>query len=87
MPYTSLPIWAMTVGVPSSNGTTRVLDASTERPRNITASRLPIHTNVVRAFLHCGARKAGTPSEMASTPVTAAPPDANARSTMKNDAP
>jgi len=33
---------------------------------------------VVRAFRHSGGLKAGTPFEMASTPVTAAPPDAKA---------
>src|SRR5712691_5864728 len=38
----------------------------------------PIHTSVVWAFFHSGLRKAGTPFEIASTPVTAAPPEANA---------
>ena len=32
-------------------------------------------TSVWRAFFHDGSLKAGTPLEMASTPVTAAPPD------------
>ena len=44
-------------------------------------------TRVVRAFFHAGSRKAGTPFEIASTPVTAAPPEANAWSTTKSDAP
>jgi hypothetical protein len=35
-------------------------------------------TSVVRAFFHSGFRKAGTPLLMASTPVTAAPPEAKA---------
>ena len=35
-------------------------------------------TSVVRAFFHAGSRNAGTPFEIASTPVTAAPPEANA---------
>jgi hypothetical protein len=35
-------------------------------------------TSVIRAFFHEGSLNAGTPFEIASTPVTAAPPDANA---------
>ena len=35
-------------------------------------------TSVCRACFQAGSRKAGTPLEMASTPVTAAPPEANA---------
>ena len=61
--------------------------ASTEMPRNIAPSREPIHTRVVRALRQEGSRKAGTPFEMASTPVTAAPPEAKARSTTKRAAP
>ena len=38
-------------------------------------------TSVVRAFFHSGSRNAGTPLVIASTPVTAAPPDAKAWST------
>ena len=38
-------------------------------------------TSVRRAFCHSGLRNAVTPLEIASTPVTAAPPDANALST------
>ena len=41
----------------------------------------------VRAFFHAGSWKAGTPLEMASTPVTAAPPEAKARSTTNSAAP
>lgn len=47
----------------------------------------PMITSVVRALRHSGGRKAGTPFEMASTPVTAAPPEAKAWSTMKSEAP
>ena len=35
-------------------------------------------TSVWRAFFHAGSWNAGTPLEIASTPVTAAPPEANA---------
>ena len=34
-------------------------------------------TRVERAFFHSGFLNAGTPLEIASTPVTAAPPEAN----------
>ena len=44
-------------------------------------------TSVVRAFFHAGSLKAGTPFEIASTPVTAAPPDANAWRITKSVAP
>ena len=75
----------MTVGVPFSNGATCMCAASTDRPRNITPSSVPMITSVVRAFFHAGLRNAGTPLEMASTPVTAAPPDANACRTTNSD--
>jgi hypothetical protein len=44
-------------------------------------------TRVVRAFFHAGCRNAGTPFEIASTPVTAAPPDANECNTSATDPP
>ena len=44
-------------------------------------------TSVRRAFSHSGLRNAVTPFEIASTPVTAAPPDANALSTIHSPAP
>ena len=44
-------------------------------------------TSVSRAFFHAGLRNAGTPLEIASTPVTAAPPEPNAFSAMKTEAP
>ena len=47
----------------------------------MTPSVAPMITSVIRAFFHSGSRNAGTPFEIASTPVTAAPPDANACST------
>ena len=40
--------------------------------------------SVVRAFFHSTGLNAGTPFETASTPVTAAPPDANAFRMMKS---
>ena len=44
-----------------------------------------MYMRVVRAFFHSGLRNAGTPLEIASTPVTAAPPEANALKTMKRE--
>ena len=44
-------------------------------------------TSVVRAFFHAGFLKAGTPFEIASTPVTAAPPEAKACITTNSVAP
>ena len=44
-------------------------------------------TSVSRAFFQAGSLKAGTPLEIASTPVTAAPPDPNDFSTTNTDAP
>src|SRR5260370_25910801 len=39
----------------------------------------PIHRRTVAAFFDSGGRNSGTPLEMASTPVRAEHPDANAR--------
>ena len=76
------PICEMTVGVPFANGATCILAARIDRPRNITPSVEPMITSVSRAFFHSGTWNAGTPFEIASTPVTAAPPFANAVSTL-----
>ena len=44
----------------------------------MTPSSPPIHMSVERAFFHSGGLNAGTPLEIASTPVMAAPPEAKA---------
>ena len=44
-------------------------------------------TSVWRACFHAGSLNAGTPFEMASTPVTAAPPEAKACSTSNSFTP
>ena len=75
----------MTVGVPSSNGATCMCaaeDRQAEEHRRRAA--MPMTTSVLRAFFHSGFRNAGTPLEIASTPVTAAPPEAKACSTTKS---
>ncbi len=47
---------------------------------------MPIITvSVARAFFHSGGLNAGTPSEIASTPVNAAQPELNAFRMMKSD--
>ena len=77
----------MTVGVPFSNGAAWTLAARVDSPKNMMPRKVPMTTRVLRAFFQAGSLKAGTPFEMASTPVTAAPPDANARRTTKRVAP
>ena len=44
---------------------------------------IPIQTSVAAAFFDSGRRKAGTPLEMASTPVSATAPDENPLRRMK----
>ena len=44
-------------------------------------------TSVMRALRDSGGRKTLTPLEMASVPVSAEPPEANAFITMNSDAP
>ena len=61
-----------------SLGTICILAASHEMPRNIVPSRMAMITSVWRACFHSTGLKAGTPLEMASTPVMAAPPEAKA---------
>ena len=48
-------------------------------PTNSTANSPAAQVRVVRALRHSGALKAGTPSETASTPVSATAPDEKAR--------
>ncbi len=79
LPNTALAAWAMTVVL--SLGTMCILAASHEMPMNMVPSSMPMTTRVSRACLASGALKAGTPLEMASTPVMAAPPEAKACST------
>ncbi len=75
-PSTPLAIWEITVFC--SVGTTCIFEASHDMPRNIVPSSTPITIRVERAFFHSGGLKAGTPLEIASTPVIAAPPEAKA---------
>ena len=47
-------------------------------PRNIVTAIVPMIASVVAAFFACGRLKAGTPLEIASTPVSAVAPCENA---------
>ena len=50
---------------------------------SIVTAMVPSSSRVVAAFFDFGLRNAGTPLLMASTPVSAAQPDENARSSRK----
>ena len=52
-------------------------------PANIVVASTPIATSVPAALRLLGSLNAGTPLEIASTPVSAVQPDANARSARK----
>ena len=52
-------------------------------PMNSVPRMTPIHTSVVAAFFDSGRRNAGTPLEIASTPVSATAPDEKPFSRMK----
>ncbi len=55
-------------------------------PANIVIDSAPITAIVVAAFLAFGCRNAGTPLEIASTPVSAVQPEENARSARNTSA-
>ena len=55
-------------------------------PTNIDMAMVPMRARVVAAFLLLGLRNAGTPLAIASTPVRAVQPEANARSARKTKA-
>ena len=58
--------------------TFRMWVASHEIPRNIVIAITPMIASVSAAFFACGRRNAGTPFEIASTPVSAVEPEENA---------
>ncbi len=55
-------------------------------PQNMVTASRPIAARVLAAFFDLGLRKAGTPLEIASTPVSAAQPEEKARSSRKTRA-
>ncbi len=66
-----------------SLGSMLILEASSVMPPNMEMASTAIQTRVVRAFLASGGLKAGTPSAIASTPVSAVQPWVNALSNRK----
>ena len=70
-----------TDGVPVAVGAACICTASHETPRNIAIAIAPRIASVIAAFLPCGFLNALTPFAIASTPVSAVEPDANARRT------
>ena len=76
-PNTASPICDSTDSC--SLGTAPLTVARYEIPRNTTPRMTAIVTIVVCAFLHSGGLNAGVPFEMASVPVIAEQPSANAR--------
>jgi hypothetical protein len=62
-------------------GRASIFQVSTETPMKSRIAIPPMTISVLEAFTACGRRNAGTPFEIASTPVRALHPDANARST------
>ena len=60
--------------------------ASMMIPMNNVTEMTPSNNSVVAALRDLGFRKAGTPLLMASTPVSAALPDENARATKNTNA-
>ena len=71
----------MTVGPPDSDteGTMSYARATSVTPMKITPSSTAIATSVLPAFFDSGGLNAGTPLAIASTPVSATEPLANAR--------
>ena len=79
-----LETWDTTVFFTGSSvGKTAKLVARNVIPTNRTARMPAIAMSVVAAFFDSGGLKAGTPVAIASVPVRATAPDANARSRMR----
>src|SRR4029450_6859047 len=53
-------------------------------PKNIVIAMTPMMAKVSAALVACGRRNAGTPFEIASTPVSAGAPEEKALSTAKS---
>src|SRR2546430_9307940 len=70
-----------TDGVPPTDGRACACTASHETPTNIAIAIAPRTPSVAAALRPCGRRNALTPFAIASTPVRAVDPDANARNT------
>ena len=78
---TSTPFWVKWEPPSGSISFSPVRLASTTMPPSIVIAIPPRRARVVAAFLLFGSRNAGTPLEIASTPVSAAQPDEKDRAT------
>ena len=78
-PTTTRATCESTVFSSDGSGTMPIVLAMKLMPRNRAAKIPAAQTSVMRALRHSGGLKAGTPSEIASTPVRAAAPELNAR--------
>ncbi len=76
-----------TEGEPPTFGWACIFTASQETPRNMITAIVPRTASVVAALRPWGRRNALTPFAIASTPVSAVEPDANARSRRKRVTP
>ena len=81
LPTMARAIWLITVSLVLGSGCS--FQARKEMPRNITPSSTPSQASTRRAFFHSTGLNAGTPLEIASTPVIAVEPPANACSSRK----
>ncbi len=77
-PNTSLPMMDRSVSFSDAVGLSRL--ASSARPKKAVPRMMAIDISVRAALRLWGFWKAGTPSAMASTPVSATAPEAKARS-------
>src|SRR5258708_36375867 len=80
LPNTCFPISENTVTLSLGYGCRWC--ARIETPKKSVPRIVAIHVRVVAAFFDSGRRKAGTPFEIASTPVSATAPDENPRNKM-----
>ena len=97
-PNTASPNWVVTVFCTYPAGPATICRAGSSTyftpvrrdnetiPTIIVTAMVPSSSSVVAALRLLGGRKAGTPLEIASTPVSAAHPEENARSNRKNRA-
>jgi hypothetical protein len=83
-PKTAVATWAIAVGPPSLVGWNPKATPTTAIPMKMTARRTAMIDIVLAAFFDSGGLNAGTPLAMASTPVRATDPPANARNSSRS---
>ncbi len=82
--FCTYPLGPATIWEAFSTNCRSVSRASTTMPTSMVTASAPSSSSVVAAFLLFGFLNAGTPLEMASTPVSAAQPEENVRNSRKN---